>query len=233
MKNQKSWHVYFTNATRLRLCLTPFAATNVYVAPYSSGNLFITSIQPYFDALKSKAGLYELAVDAAQNAGDDVLLADTDLDNAVRNVFDDCKKYDRTHTGGEVLFKIFKDGTFSEIVRMPYKDEPNEVEQIAVKIESLGASHQLYQLGALLRGAVAKVRTGIEAHKTAIRESGTAVAELEIAKADAVRAYEANYLDARKALGKANAERLFPALAATNNSDTGTETNPEATDPTA
>lgn len=221
---QRDSAAFMLNAIRRhqRLCRT-----------HPSGNVFITSIQPFADTLKSKADLYEVAVNGAQNAGDDVLLADNDLDNTVRNVFDDCRKYDRSHSEGQVLGKIFKDGTFSEIVRMPYKDEPNEVEKIAVKIESLGNAHQLYPLAALLRASVAKVRTAIEAHKTAIRESGATAAELEISKADAVRAYEANYLDARKTLGRANAERLFPSLSAANNGDTGTGTDPEATDPTA
>jgi hypothetical protein len=102
---------------------------------------------------------------------------------------------------------------------MPYADEPNEADAIAAKIESLGATHQLYPFAAKIKAKTAPVRTAINAHKETIRKQKLAEAEVEIAKMDVVRAYEINYLDSRKELGTVAAERLFPQLASREKDD--------------
>jgi hypothetical protein len=177
-----------------------------------NGGTFITAIQPAETALRNTCKLLEDAEFAREDAYDDVQLADYDLDNTIRDTFDAWKPYVRNHATEHEVNRIFPDGTFSRIVRMPYANEPNEADAMAAKIESLGATHQLYPFAAAIKAKTAPVRTAIDAHKETIRKQKLAEAEVEIAKMDAVRAYEINYLDARKQLGVIAAERLFPQL---------------------
>lgn len=176
------------------------------------GESFIQAIVPAFSALEDRCKLLEEASHRREDAYDDILLADLDLDNTIRNVFDACKTFDRTHSEGSLVNLVFSNGTFSEIVRLPYQDEPNVADTLAVKIEKLGNTHELYPMADAIRKATANVRKAIEVHKEAIRNEKSAEAEVEIAKAGLIRAYEVNYLEARKKSGSAKADRLFPAL---------------------
>lgn len=183
-----------------------------------NGEVFIKAIQPVFKNIIDKNALYEQAQLAREDAYDDVLIADYDLDNIIRNVFDTWKTYTRKHTSEHEVNKIFPDGSFSDIVRMPYADEPNAADAIAASIESLGKAHELFALAAEIRTATATLRKAIDNYKEAIRTEKAADAEVEIVKADIIRAYEINYLDARKILGVTMCERLFPQLSAHTNS---------------
>lgn len=197
-----------------------------------NGTNLITVIQAPAEALRDKLKKLGDAKIAREDAYDDVLLADMDLDNSIRDVFDSCKSYERKHAGETLLTRIFPNGTFADIVRMPYVDEPNAAEAVAVKIESLTPSHELYPLAATLRKNITAVRTAIDSHKEAIRQEKAQEAEVEIAKADVVRAYENNYLDARKTL-RAAAERLFPVLAPKTKNDTVEDETDGSADKTA
>lgn len=178
-----------------------------------NGEPFINAIEPAEAALRGKFGLLQEAEYAREDAYDDVQLADYDLDNVIRDTFDAWKPYARNNPMEHEVKRIFPDSTFSDIIRMPYLDEPNEADGIAIKIESLGTTHQLYPFAAAIRAKTTIVRNEIEAHKEAIRKQKMAEAEVEIAKISVVRAYEVNSLDARKQLGAIAAERLFPQLA--------------------
>lgn len=177
-----------------------------------NGEPFINAIEPAEAALRGKFGLLQEAEYAREDAYDDVQLADYDLDNVIRDTFDAWKTHLRSNPMEHEATRIFPNGTFSDIVRMSYVDEPNEADGIATKIESLGATHQLYLFAAAIRAKTVIVRKEIEAHKEAIRNQKMAEAELDIAKMSVIRAYEINYLDARKKLGVRIAERLFPQL---------------------
>lgn len=198
-----------------------------------SGAVFIQAIQPAATTLEQRVNLLVQAALARQDAYDDVLLADSDLDNAIRNVFDACKTYERQHTGEALVNKIFSNGGYSDIVRMPYAEEPNAADTIALKIENLVNNHPVYAMAATIRQAANAVRKAIELHKETIRKEKAAEAELEIAKADTIRAYEVNYLDARRKLGSTNADRLFPALRTSRKDDSADETDTENQDKAA
>ena len=198
-----------------------------------TGAGFAQAIQTTATNLEQKKNLLEQARQARQDGYDDVLLADNDLDNTIRNAFDACKTYERQHAGEALVSKIFGTGGYSGIVRMSYADEPNAADSIAVKIENLVNNHPIYAMAATLRQAADAVRKAIELHKDAIRKEKLAEAELEIAKADTIRAYEVNYLDARLKLGSSNADRLFPTLRTSRKDDSADETSSEIQDKTA
>jgi len=188
------------------------------------GEVLINAIKPAEAALRNTYKLFEEAEAAREDAYDDVQLADYDLDNTIRDTFDAWKPYIRNHATELEANRIFPDGTFSDIIRLPYADEPNVADGIATKIESLGNTHQLYPFAALIRANTAAVRKAIEAHKETIRKQKVAEAEAEIAKMTAVRAYEVNYLDVRKQLGVIAAERLFPQLASRDKAEASQKT---------
>jgi hypothetical protein len=112
---------------------------------------------------------------------------------------------------------------------MPYTDEPNEAEKIAVRIEGFGNSHTLYPLAAALREKIAIVRERIETYNVAIRAGKSLEAELEIAKEALIRQYEYNYLDARRTLGTVSAEKLFPLLSSRAKDENGADTTTTGT----
>ncbi len=178
------------------------------------GDKYATNIDPAYQELIHKKAVTVSEREKRQDTYDDLQRFDTALDNMVRTVFEKCVQFDREHITEIVLKKIFPDEKYSHIIRLPYRDEPTEVEKIAIRIESLGASHALYPLAAELREKVNQSRNAIDMYYEAIRQQKRAEAEQEIAAAQLRRIYEINYLEARKDLGKENAEQLFPQTSA-------------------
>lgn len=174
--------------------------------------------------LKDKADLAEERDLDRQAAYDNVLAADADLDDAVRNLFNAAEIHDRQNLAGPVLATLFPEGGFTAITDEPLAQEPATVTALATKVESLGAQHALAAHAALLRTAAKGVTDALATQEQAIRASKTADAEEEIAAAALRRQYEGNYLDARKSLGRPLAERLFPS--ARNASRPATEPTP-------
>lgn len=170
------------------------------------------AIQPYHAALEQKKDERLAKVTAREDANDDLAFADVNLDNAIRTTFERFKQYDRENPTDRSLAKVFPDETFGDIIRLPIKDEPGEVEAIAIRIDKLGESHPLAGEAVTLRALAAESNAAIGTLQAAIREEKAAEAEEEIAQADLRRQYENNYLDARKLFGRQVAEQFFPKL---------------------
>ena len=143
---------------------------------------------------------------------DDMLMADNQLDDSVRNVFRRCEEYDRNHPGEEILHRVFPQGKFSHIVTMNREEEPTAVEKLAMRLENLGEKHPLYASAKELRTVVDASRKVIRAYQECLQVLKVCETECEMACAALRRQYENNYLDARKQLGKTLTERLFPKL---------------------
>jgi hypothetical protein len=146
-----------------------------------------------------------------QAAYDNVIAADADLDDTVRNLYNSAEIQSRQNPSAPTLISLFPDGGFTSITDEPLTQEPAAVIALATKVDSLGATHTLAPHAALLRTAAQGVTDALAAQETAIRASKAADAEEEIAAAALRRQYEGNYLDGRKTLGRALAERLFPS----------------------
>lgn len=174
----------------------------------------VTNIQPSIDALKAKKLETEKQKELRDAAEDDVIYNDALLDDAIRNVSDEVKLFDRKNPGRSVYQLLFPDGKYSDIVRAPIAKEVKMAEQIAKRIENLGAEHELNSCLAPLNTAIANVRTsinGLDAQDTKVK---TAIADEEGAQAELRKQYEYNYHDAAKMFGKKYANRLFPKAAA-------------------
>ncbi|MBN1184937.1 MAG: hypothetical protein JXB49_21810 [Bacteroidales bacterium] len=170
----------------------------------------INQVQTEYNTLIEKVQLADEMEIVRENAYDDLLLSDRNLDDTLRTVFEKCKQYDRYHVSERVLISIFPEETFGDIIRLPYAKEVLEVEKTAVRIESLGANHALAGLAKEIRSKAKICKSAIMAVDNAIREKKMAEADVEIAKEALIRKYEGNYLDARKKYGRTTADKLFP-----------------------
>lgn len=177
-------------------------------------------IQPAMDECGLKLDASEQKAQNREDAYDDLVLADRYLDDEIRSIFDTCKKYDRDHPGALVLIKVFPDEKFGDLIRLSFSDEAGEAEKIALRLESLGSVHELFPFVSRLKTKIDAVKSALDNHKNAIREEKMAEAEVEIAKEALIRQYEVNYLDARRKYGRLTCEKLFPR---TNTRNTSSE----------
>jgi hypothetical protein len=176
----------------------------------SSAEQYIASIHPVIQELAAKQAVTNEKIELRQNTLDDLVLNDADLDNSVKTAFEKCKQYDRDHPAERITARMFPGEKFSHITNAPRLEEPNLVEQIAIRFESLSSDHLLAGIAADLREKIDASRSKITLYQDAIRAHKMAEADEEIAQLNVRRQYEANYLNARKDLGRVLAERLFP-----------------------
>lgn len=187
-------------------------------------DVYAAAIKPAFDELVAKSRAATLKREDRQNALDVVILLDGDLDDCVRTAFEKFNQLDRASKKKPILKTIFPDGKFSSITSVNRLKEPDVVEQLAMRIESLGSQHPLFSIAAELREKVEASRKAIAELFAAITRQKKAEAEEEIAQIALRRRYEINYLEARRELGRYAAERLFP----TYTNHPRTEDQPEA-----
>jgi hypothetical protein len=187
-----------------------------------------TAVKTPGDALAAKQKITaDLDLDR-QAAYDDVFAADGDLDDGVRNLFDAAQIFERQNAGSGVGAALFPEGGFGDLIDEPLTQQPSSVEALAARVDSLGATHALAAHATTLRTLATGVRDALTAQEAAVRAAKTAEAEEELAQATLRRQYEANYLDARKALGKVRAERLFPRQTRATAAPAGTGTGATA-----
>jgi hypothetical protein len=187
----------------------------------------VGTIEPLIADLEAKSASQAAKTFETQAAYDNVLAADADLDDAVRNLFNAGEQHDRSNPTTPALPTLFPDGGFGALIAEPLAQEPESVAALATRVDSLGAPHTLAAHAATLRTAAQDVRDALKAQNDAVRAQKSAEAEEEIAQAALRRQYEANYLDARRQWGRPFAERLFPRLYTGKAKDDGGDPTPE------
>ena len=189
----------------------------------------VAAIQAAIDGLSARqAAAADKELDR-QGAYDDLLAADGDLDDGIRNLFSAAETFDRDHLGAGVLAMLFPSGGFGTTIELDIAQEPAAAEALAAKIGTLGAAHALALHDAKLRVLAKTVRDALKALDDAVRAAKTADAEEEIAQGTLRRQYEHNYLAARQSLGRGISERLFPKA---NRSQTSEAVTPTTVPPT-
>ncbi len=176
------------------------------------GETLVTVIEPYYNNLIAKKEERLAKITLREDANDDLSYADSLLDNAVRNAFRACEKYDREHPDNRALLTVFPSGKFGDLVKLPVQEEPDEVDNVVLRFESLGEDHPLFAEAATLAADVTNSKDAITILNTAIKAVKVAEAEEEMAQANLRRQYENNYLQARSTFGRTVAERIFPKL---------------------
>jgi hypothetical protein len=172
---------------------------------------FVAPLQQKLNILGEKHQIRQDAGSAREDAYDDLILCDVQLDNSIRTLFERTKQYDRDN-GGRVLDVIFPNHTFSEIVRMPLSKEPQEVNKLLIRLESLDPAHEVRAQVEPLRQRNESSKAAWNNYRQAIdRERETEVAG-QLAKMEVRQQYEHNYLDARKEFGSTVADSIFPKI---------------------
>jgi hypothetical protein len=162
------------------------------------------------------------AVILREDAYDDVVLCDSDLDDAVRTTFEKIKQYDRENSSS-FLGLFFPAHGFTELIRKPYSQEPQEVKNIVIKLNGLEDGHPLKSLADdLLQKVEASFAAWDNYQKAVILLKEMRAAE-ELAKLAVRKQYESNWLDARKEFGVTLADKIFPKVSkhAAKNGDEG------------
>jgi hypothetical protein len=184
----------------IRLCAR-MAATKKYIA----------SMQQAMQHLAAQENERKTASEEREYAYDDIILCDDDINNAVRTVFEKVRQYDREHHT-QSLRILFRDGRFSDLIRMPLPSKPQEVKKIAYKIELLEDCSTLKPLADLLNEKVSASTKALAAHQKALERQKRVQALEDLAKLNLRTQYEHNWLDARKQYGASMADRLFPKV---------------------
>jgi hypothetical protein len=158
-------------------------------------------------AIQSKL---DQAQEEIQDGYDDIELADTLLDDTVRDLFDLVTIADRRNTGMPLLSKIFPEGKYSYIVDSPLAVEINKVKKIIDRLNEANTDGKFTDNIDKLTQNMSGVKQSIEAQKTNMETYKSVKSETEIIKSDLRWQYEVNYLDTRKQMGRKRTELLFP-----------------------
>jgi len=169
-----------------------------------------TALEVPIKKLEEKQRATQTCKDTRDSYYDDMVLCDGALDDAIRNVSDGAKQYDRSNPGRMVYPLLFPDGKITSITRAPLLQEPDKAEQLLQRFGAFEGRHPLLAHVEPLTAAIGKVRTSITAYQNTITAEKTALANEELAQAELRKQYEFNYLDAVKLFGKNYANRLFP-----------------------
>jgi hypothetical protein len=177
----------------------------------SGAGQFAAAIQPKLDSLAAKVRERTAATEQRENAYDEVVFQDTQLDNAVRTVFERVKQYDREHTT-RTLDLLFPGRVYSDLVRMPLSEEPHAVNKIIVKIEGMNAGAEFQELADLLKQKTEVSIAAWNAYQQTVVDYNAIAAAEEVVKLEVRQQYEYNWLDARRAYGANVANSLFPKV---------------------
>jgi hypothetical protein len=172
---------------------------------------FAAAIQPKLDKLAAREQERKAETENRENAYDDVVLHDTQLDDAIRTVFERIRQYDREHTT-RTLDLLFPGRAYSDLIRKPLSEEPHAVNKIIVKLEGVDTGAEFKELAALLRQKTeASINSWNVYQQTVARYNEITAAE-EVIKLEVRQQYEYNWLDARRAYGANVANSLFPKV---------------------
>lgn len=172
---------------------------------------FAAALREAITQLEEKEKGRKAASDEREYAYDDVILCDTDLDNAVRTTFERTRQYDRDRLT-RMLDLLFPARGFSDLVRMPLSKEPQEVNKLVVKLGQLEDGNELKPLAGFLQEKVNASIAAWDAYQQTITRLKEVQASEELSKLALRRQYEHNWLEARKEFGVSVADSLFPKV---------------------
>ena len=169
-------------------------------------------ILPLFQNLRARYEERLQAERAVTFATDNIYLSDSMLDREVRRISLRCKSFDMDNPANPTMDIIFPGGVLSPIVSLPVKEEPDAVEQLLNRLESLGEEHELYPLAQPVYSFIEDCRNAFTNRETLISAANEAKTAEDIAKMAVIRQYNANYFAAAQVVDKFFAERLYPKI---------------------
>ena len=146
-------------------------------------------------------------------AYDAAVLADTQLDDAVRDAFHACRKYDCSFEGVPVMEKVFPGAVFTPIVQASREQELERVTRVIARLSSLATEGgTLAGIAAELDEALKRSAEAQETLEKSILEESRFTALEKLGKKEYVEKYGAVYHKACGELGRAKANKLFPGM---------------------
>ena len=179
------------------------------------------AILPHYERLQNTLSAKEKANDTEEDAQDDWELRGREGADSIRTTSERAKQYDRENPGEAVHQKLFPEGGYSDFISNTGAVAAATATVFAKRISDLGAGHALASLAAEHTVRAKAIDDAQKQLDDAHRARKLAEAEDELAQAALRRAYEANWLDARKKFGKVMAERLFPRIRRRAGADVG------------
>jgi hypothetical protein len=144
---------------------------------------------------------------------DAAILTDLQLDDAVRDAFRACQKYDRGSKAAPVLEKAFPGGVFTPIIKAPRVQEREMVARVIASLKGMASEGgQLTGIAKELEAALEKAVEAQEVLDKSILELARNQALEALARKEYVDKYNAVYHMACGDFGRAKANKLFPHL---------------------
>jgi len=175
-------------------------------------DVLVQSIAPCIVNLSNKRIDTQKRKQYKEEMNDGVLLANSEMDDEVRTLYEKCKQYERERPGSQLVKRIFPGGKVSDITGASLKSQAMEMGQLIVRLNSLDLEHPLRGSILPLQESITKEQEAQRLYSEAFAQWKAAMVEENIAKAELRQQYEHNYLDAVKLFGKRFAQRLFPKL---------------------
>lgn len=186
----------------------------------------ITKITPAYDALGAAQANTQQAQLDKDSASDDLAFQGQQGADLLRSVFSRAEDHDRQHPGERILPKLFPEGGYGDYIQSTGVVSVSTLHTLVSRVTGLGPSHAMSGLATELTAQATAIQSAETAYKEATLAHHSKAADEEVAQADLRKAYEENYLEARKVFGKALAERLFPRFRRRSSSEDGEGTEP-------
>lgn len=173
-------------------------------------DFLVTNIAPAQAALTAAQTATHQAQLDKEAASDDLIFHAQQGADLVRSIFARAQDYERKHPGSRVLLQLFPEEAFGDYIGASGTVSVAGLQIFVPRVAALGQGHDLAPMSAELAAQISAIDAAEQALKQATTAYHLKAAEEEVCQAELRKAYEANYLDARKTFGKATTERLFP-----------------------
>lgn len=177
----------------------------------SGAEQLIPDVQNAIKDVQQKESLFNAADENVDYAYDITQLKDSNLDNAIRDTAEDCKRFDRNNLGSQVYSLIFPQNTLS-IIDKNYKQEPAEVSKLISRIHNLGPDHTLQQNATRLQQLVKESEDAIKNFAETEKIKDSCQEDLNASKQKLIQVYNNTILKSIQLFGKNNTDKLFPSI---------------------
>lgn len=165
--------------------------------------------------LDAKIEAAELAETAVEDAFDNWVADDREVDGHVGTVARKTEDYDAEHPGARTQHAVLQGQRPSDITRINRAEQPNTIVKIVQRASALPPDHPALPVVTLLSDANERTRESQRAHALAVTAKAAADAAVEVAKLAVIQVYRDNIIDITRAVGEELAERCFPQVAGT------------------
>lgn len=169
------------------------------------------------------------AREAAEDAFDDWVADDGEVDDKIASIGRKAKDYDADHPGARTYELLFQGQTPSDITYMAREEQPDAVVKLVQRAAALPPEHPVVALAPQLAEANERTRASHAAYLRALTAVAEADAAVETAKLAVIQVYRDNVIDIARAVGAELAERCFPRVRPPRRASSGRDDGGDAT----